>query len=724
MGELKYALYGGIITGVSVALIIGLLTNTNVENPPYDIDSDIFSDGVAKSLLASQALKKFSSYDELKSFLQEAAQRREQSVQYAYDSGRELLGSPLIPPMFAPLERSGSVEQVVPQDQVSLPEFSTTNVQVYNVDEPDFLKNDGKFVYILSNDKLTIAEVYPPESARIVAKVGLDVQGQTLQNMFLNEDRLAIFYQAYGEQLSIDEYDYRPFPVQMPKVHVVILDISNRENPKKIEDYSIDGQYNNARMIGKHVYVVANSPVDYTRPMVPLVEESSGSVIAPDVYYFDNPADYYSFNTIAAIDIFGNAINAETFMIEPTGTIYVSEDSIYVTYSKNMPYTYYKTQNRDKFFKVVNPLLPEDVQVKIKDVDESDLDPTEKWTKISDLLQETYNNMSMMERENLFRRIQKDLDQYESRIPRETQMTVIHKIGIDRLVLKYSSKAEVPGRLLNQFSMDEFDDRFRIATTSEVFTPNGSKVHNNVYVLDKNLNIVGKLEGIAPTETIYSARFMGEKLYLVTFQQIDPFFVIDLSQDTPEILGQLKIPGFSNYLHPYDEDHIMGIGRETEESKWGGVVALGIKIALFDVSNVRRPVTVDVVTIGDQTADSEVLRDHKALLFDRNKNILSIPVQFHACINQPEEVCMESKLWRGFHVFGVDPDDGFALKGKIDHKGDRYGYGYGQGGRSFYIGEVLFTVTENLIKMNDLNDMREINELRLSGSGDVINYIH
>lgn len=137
------------------------------------------------------------------------------------------------------------------------------------------------------------------------------------------------------------------------------------------------------------------------------------------------------------------------------------------------------------------------------------------------------------------------------------------------------AKGEVPGRLLNQFSMDESENRFRIATTSEFYS-NRSYLHNNVYVLDENLVRVGALEQIAKDESIYSARFMGERLYLVTFQTIDPFFVIDLSTDTPKVLGELKIPGFSQYLHPYDENHVIGIGRDTKENQWGGVQTEGV----------------------------------------------------------------------------------------------------------------------------------------------------
>ena len=132
--------------------------------------------------------------------------------------------------------------------------------------------------------------------------------------------------------------------------------------------------------------------------------------------------------------------------------------------------------------------------------------------------------------------------------------------------------------------MDEKGDRFRVATTTEYYIQHEGTVRSNaVYVLDEQLNIVGGLDEIAPDESIFSTRFMDDRLYMVTFQQIDPFFVIDLSTDQPKILGELKIPGFSNYLHPFDEEHIIGVGRDTKEMDNGRVQQLGIKIALLDL---------------------------------------------------------------------------------------------------------------------------------------------
>ena len=198
--------------------------------------------------------------------------------------------------------------------------------------------------------------------------------------------------------------------------------------------------------------------------------------------------------------------------------------------------------------------------------------------------------------------------------------TIIHKFSMNNGKVRYVASGDVPGHLLNQFSLDEYEDHLRVATTVEGWTGSRAYLFNNVYVLDDDMQTVGRIEYIAPDERIYSSRFIGDRLYLVTFKRIDPFFVIDLSDPArPGILGMLKIPGFSDYLHPYDKNHIIGIGRETAENQWGGVSTEGLKLALFDVSDVNNPAMIDKVEIGVSGSDSEALRDHKAFLFDRDE---------------------------------------------------------------------------------------------------------
>lgn len=287
--------------------------------------------------------------------------------------------------------------------------------------------------------------------------------------------------------------------------------------------------------------------------------------------------------------------------------------------------------------------------------------------------------------------------------------------------MTYVASGEVPGMVLNQFSMDEYDGYFRVATTTREGTS-----RNHIYVLDMALNITGSLENLAPGETIYSARFMGERCYLVTFKQVDPLFVIDLKDPyDPEVLGYLKVTGYSDYLHPYDEAHIIGIGKETTDA---GEFAWyqGVKISLFDVTDVGNPREISKLEIGDRGTDSPVLWDHKAFLFDKSRNLLVMPILV-AEVDQSEypggvpSWAHGEPVWQGAYVFNVSLDQGIQVKGRITHidspaeleQDYYYFYSSFSVERSLYIGDVLYTISDAKIKMNNLENLDYINEVQL-----------
>ena len=286
--------------------------------------------------------------------------------------------------------------------------------------------------------------------------------------------------------------------------------------------------------------------------------------------------------------------------------------------------------------------------------------------------------------------------------------TTIHSFALDNGKFRYSAGGKVDGTLLSQYSMDEYGGNLRVATTIDTVGRRWTTASSSmVTVLDAALNPIGTLARIAPGERIYAARFMGERLYLVTFRQTDPFFVIGLFDPRhPVVLGELKIPGFSNYLHPYDANHIIGIGKE---SQWGA-----LKIALFDVSDVRHPVVKDSKTIGGQGSDSPVLTDPKAFLFDREKDLLVLPVHLegqHICNARG---CTGPTVWGGAYVYGVNPKTGFVLKGLVKHYEGYYG-SQNRVKRALYINTTLYTMSDSGIVMSDLSRwIVRINEIRFT----------
>ena len=280
--------------------------------------------------------------------------------------------------------------------------------------------------------------------------------------------------------------------------------------------------------------------------------------------------------------------------------------------------------------------------------------------------------------------------------------TLIYRVKLDGEEIVCEAEGTVSGYVLNQFSMDEYNGFFRIATTK--WTNDGSK--NNLYTLNMSLDVVGELPGLAPGERIYSARFMGDRCYLVTFKQVDPFFVIDLSNPTePKVLGYLKIPGFSGYLHPYDENHIIGVGKQDSN----------VKLSLFNVTNVIAPTeAVPPYIVLADWSDSTVLMDHKAFLFDKSKQLLALPVSIGFFEVKDSEHYTKG-YWQGAYVFNISLEQGFTLKGDITHQDSNTHYVEysSQVQRILYIENVLYTVSEAKVKMNDMEDLQPINEVEL-----------
>jgi inhibitor of cysteine peptidase len=286
------------------------------------------------------------------------------------------------------------------------------------------------------------------------------------------------------------------------------------------------------------------------------------------------------------------------------------------------------------------------------------------------------------------------------------QYTSIYRVRVNGGELSFEAEGSVPGYVLNQYSMDEYNGYFRVATTWQKTTQ-----MNNVYVLDMNMSQVGKLENLAEGERIYSARFMGDKAYLVTFKQTDPFFVIDLrSPVDPKVAGELKIPGYSSYLHPFDENYVIGLGMENNT----------VKLSLFDVTNVNAPTEIAKYIVEGDWTDSQALYEPKAFLFDKAKELLVIPISVsnYGVIDQTGKDITQGGFWQGAYVFNVTVAGGFQLRGEIAHQQTSTGLSYyidvnSAVHRALYIDKTLYTVSDAMIKLNNLADLAPIAEVNL-----------
>lgn len=272
--------------------------------------------------------------------------------------------------------------------------------------------------------------------------------------------------------------------------------------------------------------------------------------------------------------------------------------------------------------------------------------------------------------------------------------TSIYRMHMAKDDITWEANGTVPGHELDQFSMDEYDNHFRIAT---VTWANGT-IQSNLYVLSMNLGVVGKLENIEPGETLDSTRFIGNRCYLSTSViRRDPFFVIDLENpNNPEILGGLKIPGFTSYLHPYDENHLIGVGKDGNT----------VKISLFDVTNVSAPTEMGKYTVAGDSSDTPVLSEHKAFLFEKSTNLLVIPVSINVWT-------AEQSSWQGVLVFNVTLTNGLVLRGNVTHQETNMNHleDNCRVGRSLYIDNVLYTISTKKVMMNSLDDLALLEEV-------------
>ncbi len=642
----------------------------------------------------------------------------------------------------------------------STSDYSGTNVQYEGVDEADFVKTDGNYIYALSNGILSIIRVSAGQMEKVSEIDFSEISPSgyyhsSPREIFVRGNRLLVVSDGYERGFYFQKYDIMPQDYYRQLTKVSIYDITSRENPALLSNYSVSGSYYQSRMIGEKVFLVSSEhPNYYSKPLPPVIFAKSSGRISPEIYYFDNVESSHQLSTVSSFDIeTGEFVEAKSFLLGYSNTLIVSENAIYIAYQKASPCSWRfwgmggcygaDEYERARFFEVVLPLLDVDLKSRIGAISSQGLAEDDEWAKISEELSRYFKGIRALEEEGKeipdaveerFGKIQDALSDYDTKKALENHGTIIHKILISGETgkIEYSAKGQVPGTLLNQFSLDEHGGKLRVATTFSSWTSSSGETRqfNNVYVLDSGMTTIGKLENLASGERIYSTRFIGDRLYMVTFRQTDPLFVIDLA-DSPKVLGELKIPGFSTYLHPYGNNYLIGIGRETKEIDENRNEILGVKISLFDVSDVSNPKEVDKFEIGTQETDSTALYEHKAFLFSERKDgLLSIPISETKYIEDtgnkeilpnrersPYYPRYKYRIWTGAYVFKVN-ETGIGLAGTVEHSSFENSYFTWRSPsavtRSFYIGDTLYTLSEKFIKSNKLFSLDGIDTFAFS----------
>ncbi|MCU0652998.1 MAG: beta-propeller domain-containing protein [Candidatus Pacebacteria bacterium] len=497
---------------------------------------------------------------------------------------------------------------------------STTNVQVVGIDEPDIVKTDGKEIYYspstpiywwnsgdgvrpmaLSGAALKERDYMPRYQARQakiikalpVSSMAVDGSIDTSGDLLLSGNTLVVF--GNGE---ISGYN-----------------ISDAKNPAK--KWSIKPEGNSSvigsRLYNGKIYMVTRTSISTydTCPIRPLSVGGVGITIpCGSIYHPDRivPANA-TFSVLVVDAATGSVERKNSFAgLGYTSIIYMSPENLYVTYPDfESNFGIYTAA-----LKEMNDLLPANVISDINRVSGYDISSNSKMTEVSTIITNYNASLDSDARLRLSNEMSNRLTKYRKNHIRDLDRTIVAKVRLSDLA--FIASGRIPGQLLNQFSLDEYNGNLRAATTLGGSWFARSEQANDVYVLDGAIQIKGSVKNLGLTERIYSARFIEDKGYVVTFRQTDPFYVIDLSNPAdPKLAGELKIPGYSGYLHPVNKDKIIGVGMENSR----------VKISYFNVSNPANPVEMDKYSLDEHY--SEAVSNHHAFLMDSKHGVFFMP---------------------------------------------------------------------------------------------------
>jgi len=576
--------------------------------------------------------------------------------------------------------------------------FSSTTIQEVGVDEADVVKNDGTYIYVLKNSEVRIVQAQPGASLSEVASVELDGYASAL---YLRGDQLiainsggGAFYDGpvfFGPEPGIrpdvgdidepaappgstpgspgpdqdddtatdaartqDGEDIAVLPSIDPyqsQTVVTVIDITDRTAPVITRTITLEGSLFDSRLIGGKLHMVLQEWPSF--PYEPLLEDE---LLAELPVYVDD----------------GVAGSTGGLVAEPTD-----------------------------FYRPADPSGVNLTTVATIDVDDESAGV--QAIGVVGAAEELYASTTALYVAGT------SVDAVFGLFAPTSEPSIdVHKIALTDAGPQYKGSGKVPGRPLDQYSFSEYNDYLRVATTTNAFSFAGES-SNNVYVLaeaDGALSIVGRLEGLAPGEQIRSARFVGERGFLVTFVQVDPLFTIDLSDPTnPTVVGELKVPGFSTFILPISENELLTIGQDAEPTDFGGAILLGVQLSIFDVSDFANPQLKDKVVLGLRGSYSEALNNPKALTWYASQQLLAVPAQL---VESASDDFFGGLDFTGLLVYSVDPTDGFVELGRIsmEEDNDEFGfYYYPSFTRGIFLGSDVFAVTPDAVRGAPVDDV-------------------
>ncbi|MFJ7825661.1 beta-propeller domain-containing protein [Psychrobacillus sp. NPDC096623] len=529
-------------------------------------------------------------------------------------------------------------------------DHSTTNNQVEGVDEADIVKTNGTHIYSITENNIAIVNIEDPTKMKEETKIRFGQDYYPMQ-LFLTDETLIVLAQKNSYQtLQYEEDSNNDARMYMPMnsmTTALFYDISNPTAPKLQREVGTEGNMSGARLTDDTLYYVTN-----VYPNFWIIEEQENVELRPLTY---------------------DSKKGETVNPIPYEDLSILPNSKEATYSI---ITALDLSNSDKNEVITKGYLGGSEQLYMS---KNSLFLTSSIFEESNSIDKMIWNPGSMD-------------------------TEVFKFALNKTAIQFVASNRLKGHILNQFSMDEYNGYFRVVTTKGNSWDENEVSENNLFILDDGMKLVGSLTGLAKDERIYSARFMGDKAYMVTFKETDPLFIIDVATPTsPKVLGELKIPGFSNYLHPLDENHLIGFGYETRiDTRDGGkeplIITEGMKISLFDVSDFANPKEKDTEIIGDQGTYSPLQYDHHALFEHQQNSLYGFPVSIYEKL--PGKQYSDFKQ-DGALIYEITPENGIRRKGDLlrpEVAGQMYEEWESSIQRIVYARDTIYTIAMKEIK--------------------------
>ena len=516
---------------------------------------------------------------------------------------------------------------------------SKTNTQVNNVDEADIVKVDGNYIYYVSNKKLVIIDAHTPEASEKISEINYKDTNFNPREVYVKGQKIIVIGNEYDNSCKTEV-------ISTEDVTATDIERVQESKPKS----------------GMRIYDISN---------IKEPKETRRVMIEDNIYYVAN-------KYIATSNIQKNKM--EDLDEDKYKPVYqdtaVSQEEKCINYDL----IYYFPETQDSSYLMLAGL-------NINNNEEAEI---RTFLGAGQYIYSSEKNMYIATNKTTYGKGYEVLG----------GTTHLLKIELNNGKFNFKAECNIDGQVNNQFSMDENKDTFRIATTTGNIWVDETTA-NNLYILNDKLEEIGRVENFGKEEKIYSVRYVENKAYVVTFKQTDPLFVIDLSKSTkPQILGELKIPGYSTYLHPYDDTHLIGFGYDTKENGTR-VITNGLKMSMFDISDFNNPQELFKISIGDSKYTySELLYNHKALLFSKEKNIIAFPLYSSSGRKTNSRAA----------IYNIDLEKGFSLKGEISNVTNKYEENVK---RIVFANDTFYTFSDSLVKVANMDTLEVVKEFTI-----------